>query len=222
MKRRLRIGCGTILGLFVLLIVLGAVFGSTSNKTSSTTGNVATTPAKTQHRSHTRRHHGKATHHRNAKPTPSYTGFGATRTAWNAGHTEDQRYAHDEVYNPDPGVLTGAEYNAIDWSNSHVTGYEMHFQNEPISEAKSQVLSGLPRDARTVWFITKGSNCAQQLVESKSLGRLLGDKSIGDPQGAVMIEYSSGTAENSYDASSVNDALLEISEVETPGESSDC
>lgn len=215
MTRKLQIGCGTIVGLFVLLIVIAAVVGGgTSGKTSKTktsaTSTVAVAPAKAHHKHHA------------AEAKPSYTGFGATRAAWNTGHTHDTRYAPNEVYNPDPSVPTGAEYNAIDWSNGHVTGYETHFQSERISEAKSEVLSGLPGDTRTVWFIAKGSSCAQQLVESKLLGRLLGNKSIGDPQGAVMIEYSSGEAEDSYDASSVNDALLEISEVETPSQSSGC
>jgi hypothetical protein len=197
----------------MILAVVGAIVGGSSNKkNSSTTSTAAAVPTKARHRTHRRKRH----------VAPSYTGFGATRTAWNAGHTGDPRYAHDAVYNADPNVPDGTQYVAMQWTTNHVTAYEQHLRAEPISEAKADVLAEFPRDTHTMWFVTKGSNCAMQMVKSRALGRLLSGKAIGDGQGTALIEYSSDQQDGSYNASSVNDALVSIFPAEPASKSEAC
>jgi hypothetical protein len=65
----------------------------------------------------------------------------------------------------------------------------------------------LPSDARIVWFVRKDS-CAQMMVRSAKVGRELGSKATGDKAGAVMIEFSSGANEDTYNPGAVNDALF--------------
>jgi hypothetical protein len=112
------------------------------------------------------------------------------------------------VYDPDPGVPPGDDYTAVLRSDGHITGYDLHFKNQPISAAKAQVMEAeVPHDSRQLWFAVKDT-CAQMMIQSRTLGSLLGTKSIGDQQGTVMVEFGSGPNDDSYDRSSVNDALF--------------
>jgi hypothetical protein len=48
------------------------------------------------------------------------------------------------------------------------------------------------------------------LVRSRTLGRALGTKKIGDREGTALIEFSSGAAADHYNSRSVNDVLLMV------------
>jgi hypothetical protein len=136
------------------------------------------------------------------------TGFGATTAAWNRSHVADHKFAPGAAYNPNLALPGGDAYVAVLHEDGHVLNYDYHFTPRSISAAKTLVLrTEFPRDARVVWFIDKGS-CAQMLVRSTTLARAIGKKPIGDKHGTALIEFSSGVAEDTYNARSVNDALV--------------
>jgi hypothetical protein len=230
-RSNVRLGCGVIVGLFVLLIVLGAIFGSSGGSSKKHHASQKAT-AVTSPRSKRRRHlTPKPKPKLKSKPRPThfaFTGYGSTTAAWNSAHRHDYQFAKNAVYDPDPGLPRedghyGDDYTAVLHQLGHVTGYYLNFRNQPISEAREQVVADeLPPDAHEVWFITKGSDCALELFTSKTLGRLLGDKAMGDSQGAVSVEFSSGLADESYDPDSVNQALFELGEVEAASQAPGC
>jgi hypothetical protein len=121
----------------------------------------------------------------------------------------DPKYS-GPVYNPDPSAPSGDDYDAVMFENDRVLGYDMRFANEPISQARAKVAAELPPDAKVVTFEAKGSVCAFELLSSAKLGKSLATKAIGDPTGAVLVEYGSGAADDSYDSGSVNEALFSL------------
>jgi hypothetical protein len=148
-----------------------------------------------------------------ASATGGITGFGATDAAWNRAHVADHTYAPGAAYDPDPSLpkvngRVADRYYAVMHEEGHVLGYSERFRPQPISQAKALLLREFPPDAQTVWFRAVGASCAQMLVRSRTLGRALGTKRIGDPQGAALIEFSSGAAADHYNPRSVNDAFL--------------
>jgi hypothetical protein len=157
---------------------------------------------------------------------PPVTGFGATDAAWNANHTPDSDFDPGAVYNPDPSLPQvnghpGADYTQVMHQDGHVLGYDYHFTNEPIDQAKAQTLSqNFPSDAHTLWFVVKDT-CAQMLVQSDAVGQALSAPSIGDSGGFVLVEFGSGINEDSYDSSAVSDALFmlaqDASQADAPG-----
>lgn len=155
------------------------------------------------------------------------TGFGATDTAWNSAHTEDTDFASGAVYNADPSLPkvnghTGTHYAAVQHENGHVLGYEYRFLDEPIAAAKADVLrTQFPADVKVVWFARKAT-CAQMMVRSAALGLALSDPAIGDKVGSVLVEFSSGVAEDSYDPSAVNDALFLLLPLESKSKAPGC
>ena len=140
-------------------------------------------------------------------PRDGITGFGATTAAWKASHTLDQRYSAGTVYNPDPSIPAGAEYDLVMFQDGRVLGYDLQFANLPVAAARAKVAGELPHDTRRVAFVVK-STCAFELLRSATLARALGSKAIGDSSGAVLVEFVSGAAEDHYDSSAVNDALF--------------
>lgn len=175
-----------------------------------------------------------------AKPKPSpkkkhatpasvgaVTGFGARDVDWNRTHTADTVFAPGAVYNADPSLPgvnghDGAEYTAVQHTNGHVLGYEYHFANQPIEDARALVLrTEFPSDGRVVWFVRK-ETCAQMMVRSPRVGRELGTKAIGDAAGAALIEFSSGVNEDTYNPSSVNDALFLLLPLEPESQAPGC
>lgn len=144
---------------------------------------------------------------------PPVTGFGAADPAWNANHTPDSDFALGAVYNPDPSLPqinghTGAEYTQVMHQGGHVTGYDYHFHNAPISQARAQVLTtNFPTDAQTLWFAVKDT-CAQMVVQSNAVGRALRSPALGDSAGFVLVEFSSGVNEDHYDPGAVSSALF--------------
>ena len=151
------------------------------------------------------------------------TGFGATDAAWNRTHVADHRYAPGAAYDPDPSLGQGADrYYAVMHEEGHVLDYSERFHPQPISRAKALLLREFPHDARIVWFRAVGGSCAQMLVRSRTLGRALSAKKIGDRQGVAFIEFSSGVAEDHYNARSVNDALLMVYDLVGKGSAPGC
>lgn len=146
---------------------------------------------------------------------PTVSGFGATTAAWNAAHTADPHYATGAAYNPDPALpaSVGDDYAAVQHEEGRVLGYFYNFKNKPIAAARADVLrTQFPRDAKVAWFVTKRT-CAQMMVTSATLGYALGSKTIGDPHGAALVEFSSGKADNSYSPGAVNQALFSLTEL---------
>lgn len=60
------------------------------------------------------------------------------------------------MYNANPHVPGGAEYDAAQREGGRVLSYEYRFSNEPIAAAKADVLrTQFPRDAKIAWFTVK-------------------------------------------------------------------
>jgi hypothetical protein len=119
------------------------------------------------------------------------------------------------VYDADPSLPRvngheGTRYFAVLHENGRVLQFDEAFANVPVSEAEAQILSSdFPADSHRLSFVVKGGgSCAQMLVQSATLGRALGSNGIGDSSGTILVEFSSGATDTSYDASSVNDALF--------------
>ena len=86
--------------------------------------------------------------------------------------------------------------------------YEYLFTNRPIAAARATVLrTEFPSDAKIAWFVAKRT-CAQMLVTSKTVGKALGSKAIGDKAGVAFVQFNSGSNGYSYNPHAVNDALL--------------
>jgi hypothetical protein len=142
------------------------------------------------------------------------TGWGAPDTAWNSAHTEDSQFSSGSVYNENPALKEinghpGAEYTAVIHQNGHVLNYYYNFQSKSISEAKADVLSSqFPAETHIIWFANKGS-CADMLVQSGALRKALSGKTIGDNEGTALVEFGSGeSGAESYDGSTVTNALI--------------
>jgi hypothetical protein len=154
------------------------------------------------------------------------TGFGATDAAWNSAHTPDSQFASGEVYKADPSLPSingnvGAAYTQLLHQDGHVLGYDYGFHSVPISQARALVLrTEFSGDAKVLWFVTKGS-CAQMMVQSKTLGEALGSHAIGDAAGTAQVEFGSG-AGTTYDAGSVDDALMQLLPNSGPGGAPGC
>ena len=169
----------------------------------------------------------KATGLPSTASTPSaaddITGFGATDADWSAHHTEDKAFAPGAVYDPDPRVYSGARYVAVNHSNGRVLGYTMNFVPSPVSAVKSEVLKEFPSDASILWFSVRDT-CAQFETKSAKLGGALGPPAIGDPDGMVFVEvydvHSNGTS--TYDANSINQALVMLGNYATSADAPAC
>jgi hypothetical protein len=160
-------------------------------------------------------------------------GFGATVKEWDATHVEDRRgnlvrgCCFDPM--PVPGLVYGDHYYAVQPIDGIELSYEMHLKPVPATQAKVTAMHELPRDARVVSFTVHGNSCAILIASSAMLAKTLGadgkfvrditatNKILGarvKPSvlrrqlGEVVIEFSSGAAGNTYDATAVNDLLL--------------
>lgn len=145
-----------------------------------------------------------------AAPTDPLTGYGATRAAWDANHTEDTRAAPGAAYDQDPNLAVDGDYTYDDKyfgvsNDPRITVYQMRSApGTSISDAKSLALSEFPADATISWFQVRDT-CAQMMVHSATLAEYAGDV---DPSGTGLIELSSGSAADSYDPNSVTTLLL--------------
>lgn len=141
------------------------------------------------------------------------TGFGATVAAWNAHHSEDHRgnlvpgCCYDPI--PDiPGLRYADRYYAVQPIGKYVISYEMRpgdGKGIPISAARQAAMAELPADTRMRSFIPHGGSCAILIAYSPSLQKQLGHGKAG---GGVVVEFSSGAAEDSYNPRAVNDLLF--------------
>jgi hypothetical protein len=151
------------------------------------------------------------------------TGFGATDAAWSSRHTEDKAFAPGAVYDADPSVYSGARYVAVNHSNGRVLGYTMNFPPSPATAVKAEVLKEFPSDASILWFSVRDT-CAQFETKSAKLGAALGAPAIGDPDGMVFVEvydvHSDGTS--TYDANSINQALVMLGNYATSADAPAC
>jgi hypothetical protein len=216
------------IGIAFLAATLAGCAGASSSSRSTTSAaaaSAATSPA-AQATTTARRHHRLRT--AAPKPVaPVVTGFGATTAAWNSAHTAVSGFTPGTVYNADPSLPQvngheGSEYYAVQHMGGYVLQYDRAFANVPVSEAKAEIMQGdFPSDARIVWFVTEDT-CAKMLVQSNILGKALGNKAVGDPSGTAMVEFGSGPASDSYDASSVNDALFMTSPMTSPAGEGPC
>lgn len=154
------------------------------------------------------------------------TGFGASDAVWNRTHTPDTTFAAGAVYNADPSLPevnghTGAHYTVVQHDSGHVDGYEYHFASASISAVKADVLrTQLPSDVRIVWFARRDT-CAQMMVRSPKLAQTL-RALLGDKAGSVMIEFSSGANDDTYNPRSVNDALFILLPLESRSQAPGC
>jgi hypothetical protein len=132
---------------------------------------------------------------------------------WDAAHSAVPGFAPGAVYDADPSLPRvnsheGTRYYAVLHENGRVLQYDMAFANLPVSDVEAEIMSSeFPTDAHKLWFVVKDS-CAQMVVQSQTLAKVLGTRSIGDSAGTVGVEFSSGALDMSYDPSRVNDALF--------------
>lgn len=142
------------------------------------------------------------------------TGFGATVKAWNAHHQADHRgnlvpgCCYDPIPSAGTGLLYADRYYAVMPIGGHVISYEMRpgdGKGIPVSQAKQAAMNELPADAHLKSFTVHGGSCAILIAYSAALQHQLGHGKAG---GGVVVEFSSGAAEDSYNARSVNDLLF--------------
>ena len=154
---------------------------------------------------------------------PSLTGLGATIAQFKAAHGVDHGpgvscQASNSCFG---GGLQNAEsgktyqFTTVDTGDGIVFAYDQSFlDNTTIAEAKAEVLQWMPKDTTvTSFFIdTNGGTCAMMNLVSPTLGKVLGDPKIGDPQGVVGVEFSyTNSNENiTYNPDNVQDAVVDI------------
>ena len=154
------------------------------------------------------------------------TGFGATRSAWNAHHTADTRFAPNAAYDPDPALpsYSGQDvYVAVLWQDGRALNYQMNIPGESIRRAIARVLRELPPDARELWG-TRRDTCYMAELTSKTLGRALAKPAIGDPEGEVSVEFDTLLPDGSstYESTDVNEVLISLGSYPTAASGPAC
>jgi hypothetical protein len=154
------------------------------------------------------------------------TGFGATLSAWNAHHTADTKYAPNAAYNPDPALppYSGQDvYVAVQWQDGRAMNYQMNIPGQPIRDAVARALQELPPDAHEVWG-AKRDTCYQAELTSRTLGRALSARAIGDPEGDVFVEFDTILPDGSsiYKRTDVNEILVGLGSYSTAASGPAC
>lgn len=154
------------------------------------------------------------------------TGFGATVSAWNAHHTADTRFAPNAAYNPDPALpsYSGQDvYVAVQWQVGRAMDYQMNIPGQPIHDAVARALQELPRDAHELWG-AKRDTCYQAELTSRTLGRALSARAIGDPEGEVFVEFDTILPDGSsiYKSTDVNEILVGLGSYPTVASAPAC
>jgi hypothetical protein len=145
--------------------------------------------------------------------------FGATVQSWNAHHRLDGAVAGGTAYNPDSAVggngRLADRYVRVLPLDGRILQYTIQLpRNTPFATASAQALAELPADVRLIWRQQRGA-CTQASYTSPTLARELTD--VGNPKGAVLIEYRSGiTVGAAYDAADVTSATLSALDAPTP------
>jgi hypothetical protein len=136
------------------------------------------------------------------------TGFGATQSEWDGAHSADPNFESGSSYDQDPSLARDDDLQHDDryYAASGTTNYSERFAlGTPIATARAAALTELPPDAVSVWFAVKDS-CAQEVLQSAKLAAAIGS-STGDDTGRVLVEYSSGSAGDHYDAADISEAI---------------
>jgi hypothetical protein len=155
------------------------------------------------------------------------TGFGATVGAWNAHHTADTKYDPGSVYDPDPSLpSTGgaqADYIAVEPQDGRVTDYTINTFRLPINAAIARARQELPPDAHELWKARRDT-CYQVELTSSTLDRAFSSSNIGDPQGEVLVEFSTVLPNGSsiYRSNDINNILMSIGGYPTAASGSGC
>lgn len=152
-------------------------------------------------------------------PPGQLIAFGATVQNWNAHHRSDATAAGGGAYNPDAAVggngRLADRYVRVLPLNGRILQYTVQLpRGTPFATASAQALAELPADLRLVWRQQRGA-CTQASYTSPTLAQELTD--VGDPKGAVLIEYRSGiTIGAAYDPADVTSATLSALDAPTP------
>lgn len=174
----------------------------------------------------------KTTHHI-AKPATAathavvhgWTGFGAPLTAFASRHQRSSGgpcksgcYGSPET--DAQGLLW--EFTALDAAGprDRVLGYNQAFPvDTPIRSAEAGVLALMPADThqvgRLILVHSSTGSCAMWNLRSKTLGKWLGSRKIGDPKGQVGVSFSVVGAydESAYRPTSITQAAVGIAPV---------
>jgi hypothetical protein len=148
---------------------------------------------------------------RQTGPNGQLIAFGATVQNWNAHHRLDGAVAGGTAYNPDNAVAGNGRladrYVRVLPLNGRILQYTIQLpRGTSFATASAQALAELPADVRLIWRQQRGA-CTQASYTSPTLARELTD--VGDPKGAVLIEYRSGIAIGAaYDPADVTSATL--------------
>jgi hypothetical protein len=162
---------------------------------------------------------------RQAAPAGQLIAFGATVQSWNAHHRLDASVAGGTAYNADSAVAGNGRladrYVRVLPLNGRILQYTVQFpRSTSLATASAQALAELPADVRLIWRQQRGA-CTQASYTSPTLARELTD--VGDPKGAVIIEYRSGiTVGAVYDAADVTSATLSALDAPTPAKGPLC
>lgn len=186
----------SVLGPLVATAALTGCGGTNSN--TATTANAATSTANST----------ASTPHPTAV-SEGLSGYGATDAAWNAHHQPDTRFAPGAAYDPDPSVARGdlrhdARYYGVvhGGPGGRVNQYYMRFApRTTVDEARRSVLASEFPPGTSVRDFKTLDSCAILVVHSGKFNGIT-------PNGDASVEFWSGAADETYDASNVWDAIV--------------
>jgi hypothetical protein len=139
------------------------------------------------------------------------TAFGATVADWGANHRADPAVGATGAYNPDQALVGDGRladrYVRVLPLSGRILQYTLQLpRSTPFARASAAALAELPPDLRPVWQQQRAS-CLQAAYTSRTLAIDLAE--VGDPRGAVLVEYRSGvTAGGAWDGADVTNATL--------------
>jgi hypothetical protein len=101
-----------------------------------------------------------------------------------------------------------------------VLNYEIaEYPKTNYTEARAEALKGeFPPDATILWEATKDT-CAQMEIQSATLGQALATPAVGDPQGRVLVEFTTGSG---YDPNNITGVILMLGNYSSAGEAPAC
>lgn len=144
-----------------------------------------------------------------ASPTPApLAGFGALDSDWAKGHKEDTSKVSGSGY--DRQADGTDRFASVEHTSGRITGFTMQINGVAIAAAKDMVSVLLPADAKLIYDRVAGGPLANPQCEiteyqTATLGQVLGDPKIGDPQGYVEAIYSTSSNSNgTFDAQHID------------------
>ena len=150
------------------------------------------------------------------------TAFAATVADWNAHHRADP--ANSGSYDPDRTLGAGRtadRYVKVLPLNGRILQYTIQLpRSTTLATATARTATQLPADVRQRWQQQRPA-CLQVSYTSRTLGDLLGD--LGDPTGAVLVEYRSAVSVGSpWDTGDVTAATLSAFDAPEPRDAPLC